>query len=98
MHGVDPLKREAQQRATIPTATAAEDIADVPTTTRRAFLGRTGTKAAFIVPAVWTLTAQQAMAAGSNASANPSCLEAAEPCILDADCCSNMCMVGMCVG
>ena len=92
------MEREAQQRATIPTATAAEDTTDALTTTRRAFLGRTSTKAAFIVQAVWTLTAQQAMAAGSKASANPSCLEAGEPCVLDADCCSNMCTVGMCTG
>ena len=66
--------------------------------TRRAFLGAVGKKALYVTPVVMTLTAQQAMAAGSNASANPpSCAGAGEACVIDTDCCSNMCIAGMCV-
>jgi hypothetical protein len=55
-----------------------------------------GTKGVFIVPVVWTLTAQQAQAAGSNPSANPSCIGDGEPCVLDSDCCSGECSFGFC--
>jgi hypothetical protein len=39
-----------------------------------------GVRAAYIAPFVWTLTAQQAAAAGSNPSALPSCLEDGKLC------------------
>jgi hypothetical protein len=60
------------------------------------FLGGVVKKAAFAVPVVWTLSAQQAFAAGSKPSANPSCLDAGEPCTLDAECCSESCQMGFC--
>jgi len=91
--------RETEQQADIRPTASLEGTTDAPTTTRRAFLGKTGTRVAFIMPAVWTLTARQALAAGSNPSGNPSgggCAEAGEPCVIDSDCCDGMCMMGMC--
>jgi len=65
--------------------------------TRRRFL-RVGKKAAFVVPAVWTLSAQTAMAGTSNPSGGPSCAGAGEICVTNTDCCSNTCAFGRCVG
>jgi hypothetical protein len=56
-----------------------------------------GVRAAYIAPFVWTLTAQQAAAAGSNPSALPSCLEDGKLCGTDSDCCSGNCLGGFCV-
>ena len=66
------------------------------TATRRTFLSNVGRKAIYITPVLWTLTAQQALAVGSNPSANPSCIPNGELCDDDADCCSNNCVVGTC--
>jgi hypothetical protein len=55
-----------------------------------------GKRAAFVVPVVWTLTASQALAAGSNPSATPSCLGTGELCSTDSDCCSGKCKKGVC--
>ncbi|MGD2111251.1 MAG: hypothetical protein PVI86_17880 [Phycisphaerae bacterium] len=89
-----------------PRSERSQSVADVKappnggttTTTRRGFLGGTGKKAAFIVPAVWTLSAPKAMAAGSNPSANPSCATDGEICVTNTDCCSDVCAFGRCVG
>jgi len=67
-------------------------------TTRRGFLGGAGKKAAFVVPVVWTMSAQKTMAGGSNPSANPSCATGDEICVTNTDCCSNVCAFGRCVG
>lgn len=64
--------------------------------TRRTFLGDVGRKTVYITPVVWTLTAQQALAGGSNPSANPSCVPNGELCFDDSDCCSNNCALGTC--
>jgi hypothetical protein len=66
---------------------------------RRAFLGDAVRKAAFAMPVIWTLTAQQARAAGSNPSGNPSgpaCMDDGELCTMDSDCCSGNCIAGIC--
>ena len=67
-----------------------------PNATRRDFLGRVGKRAAFIVPVVWTLTAQDAQAAGSNPSASPSCVPHGGLCAMDSDCCSGNCTGNEC--
>ena len=67
-----------------------------PVRTRRRFLGSVGKKAVFIAPIVWTLTARQARAAGSNPS-SPSCVANGGVCADDSDCCSGNCPAGTCV-
>ncbi|MGD2110276.1 MAG: hypothetical protein PVI86_12920 [Phycisphaerae bacterium] len=63
----------------------AEPSASVRST-RRSFLSRTGKRAVFVLPAVWTLSARHA-AAGSGVS----CSAAGAPCVVDDDCCSLNC-------
>lgn len=74
------------------------DENDGASTTRRKFLGGAGKKAAFVVPVVWTLSAQKAMAGASNPSANPSCATDGEICVTNTDCCSDVCAFGRCIG
>ena len=65
-------------------------------TTRRSFLKNVGKKALYVTPVVMTLTAQEACAAASPSFV--SCGPAGDPCVVDTDCCSNNCMMGMCTG
>jgi hypothetical protein len=62
---------------------------------RRSFLAL-GRKAPFVVPVIYTLTAEQALAAGSAPSGPPSCLANGELCGTDTDCCSGNCLGGFC--
>ncbi len=57
---------------------------------------RLGTKLAYVVPTVMTLSAQEAFAAGSVVSAEVSCVPPGEFCETDADCCSGDCDTGVC--
>lgn len=65
----------------------AEESTASPAETRRTFLGATGRKAAFILPAVWTLSAQQALAQGSSLS----CSAYGTVCEVNEDCCTLNC-------
>lgn len=72
------------------------DSADpAETLTRRRVLGL-GKKAAFVVPVVWTLTAQRAMAAGSGPSGPVSTAGDGGEGDGDSDYCSGKCVVGTC--
>lgn len=63
------------------------------TTTRRAFFGDVGKKAAYITPVLLTLSASSA-AAGSR---NPSCQRTGSPCTIDDDCCGSLtCTFSVC--
>lgn len=57
--------------------------------TRRSFLASAGMKAAFVMPVVWSLTAEPAMAVSGG-----TCSPGGAPCAVDADCCSLDCNVG----
>jgi len=84
----EPKESDAAVDSTAPRAASVS--------TRRTFLGVVGRKTVYITPVVWTLTAQQALAAGSNPSANPSCVPNGELCDDNSDCCSNNCVAGTC--
>jgi len=66
---------------------SAEDSSKPAVSTRRTFLASAGKKTAFIVPVVSTLTAQEALAAGSY----PACSPYGNPCEVDEDCCTLNC-------
>lgn len=66
---------------------SAEDSGRPAVSTRRTFLAHAGKKAAFTVPIVTTLTAQEALAAGSY----PGCSPYGNPCDVDEDCCDLNC-------
>jgi hypothetical protein len=65
-------------------------------TTRRAFLGNVGRKAAFAIPVILSLTAQEAQAAPSGAATGSSTAAAGESCWFDSDCQSALCTGGVC--
>ena len=65
-----------------------EDTGGPTLSTRRKFLASAGKKAAFIVPVVTSLTAQEALAAGSYG-----CSPYGAPCVVDEDCCDLNCHV-----
>ena len=87
------MKEESRHEQIDHRAAAGEDQHPSPVTTRRALL-RGAATAAWIVPVVWTLTAQQAQAAPSG----PQCATDGELCSADADCCSNDCQGFACNG
>lgn len=57
--------------------------------TRRSFLASAGKKAAFVMPVVWSLTAEPAMAVSGG-----TCSPGGNACAVDADCCSLNCNGG----
>lgn len=64
----------------------AEDSVTLGVRTRRTFLSDTGKKMIFIMPAVWTLSGQQAVAATGD-----SCSQYGADCEVNEDCCSLNC-------
>jgi hypothetical protein len=70
---------------------SSEEAEAAAGTSRRTFLGNVGKRAAFVVPIVMTLTAEQARAA-------PSCAPNGAACTSDSDCCSNKCTAMSCEG
>jgi len=78
-------QEEATLGASEHTAPSGEP-ASQSVTTRRGFLTRTGKRAAFVLPAVWSLSAQQAAAASGM-----SCSAYGAHCEVNEDCCSLNC-------
>lgn len=73
-------------------STPPADVDHTRTSTRRAFLGGAGRKALFAAPIIVTLSAQQALAAGSR---TVSCTLSGDACVTNEECCSATCTGGM---